>query len=242
MLLDLDRASPPVRRVPVLLPYPFPGPFDYAVPEGMDPRPGDVVLVPLNRREEVGVVWDSPPDGSVPDHKLKPLISVVDTPAMAEPLRRLVDWMASYTLSPPGEVMAMALRVVRQLPGPTSGWRRAAPLPETRMPETRITGARQRVLNALAVHEPLSGPDLARTAGVSAGVVRGMADHGLLIPATLPEIAPFGRPRASDADVLLSDDQDVVAAALRAKVAARAFSVTSSGSSSCCRKRSCFRS
>ena len=41
-----------------MLPYPFPGPFDYRVPPGMDPQPGDVVLVPLNRREEVGVVWD----------------------------------------------------------------------------------------------------------------------------------------------------------------------------------------
>ena len=46
--------------MPVLLPRPFQGTFDYAVPPGMDPRPGDVVLVPLNRREEVGVVWDLP--------------------------------------------------------------------------------------------------------------------------------------------------------------------------------------
>jgi len=44
------------RRVPVMLPYPFPEPFDYAVPAEMDPKPGDVVLVPLNRREEIGVV------------------------------------------------------------------------------------------------------------------------------------------------------------------------------------------
>ena len=210
-----------VRRVPVLLPYPFPGPFDYAVPEGLDPNPGDVVLVPLNRREELGVVWDAPPDASVPDHKLKPLISLVDTPPMAEPLRRLIDWMASYTLSPPGEVMAMALRVVRHLPGPTSGWRRADPLPATRMTE-----ARQRVLAALAEHEPLATGDLARAAGVSAGVVRGMADHGLLLPAALPNIAPFGLPRASDADVRLSPEQAVVAASLRTKVAAKVFSVT----------------
>ena len=221
MLLDLDRGSPPVRRVTVLLPYPFPRPFDYAVPEGLDPQPGDIVLVPLNRREETGVVWDSAPDETVPGHKLKPLIAIVDTPPMAEPLRRLVDWMAAYTLSPPGEVMAMALRVVRQLPGPTSGWRRASPLPEVRMTE-----ARQKVLAALAAHEPVSGPDLARAAGVSAAVVRGMADHGLLVPALLPEIAPFGRPLVSDADVVLSADQASVATALRAKVAARAFSVT----------------
>ena len=39
--------------------YPFPGPFDYRVPPDCDPHPGDVVLVPLNRREELGVVWDA---------------------------------------------------------------------------------------------------------------------------------------------------------------------------------------
>ena len=43
-----------MRRVPVMLPYPFPGPFDYSVPPDLDPQAGDVVLVPLNRREEVG--------------------------------------------------------------------------------------------------------------------------------------------------------------------------------------------
>ena len=72
-------------RVPVLLPYPFPGPFDYRVPPGLEPKPGDVVLVPLNRREEVGVVWDAPADEAVPAHKLKPIVGVLETP----PMRRI---------------------------------------------------------------------------------------------------------------------------------------------------------
>ena len=79
-------------RVPVLLPYPFPGPFDYRVPPELEVQPGDVVLVPLNRREAVGVVWDGRADRSVPDHKLKPLIAVTrhapDAPGAA-PVRRL---------------------------------------------------------------------------------------------------------------------------------------------------------
>ncbi len=90
-----------------------------------------MVLVPLNRREEVGVVWDGPSDETVPDHKLKPLIARLDTPPMAEPMRRFIDWIAAYTLTPPGEVMAMALRVVRAAPGsPHAGWRAADPRPE----------------------------------------------------------------------------------------------------------------
>src|ERR1700704_1243482 len=111
------------RRVPVLLPYPFPGPFDYRVPPDLHPEPGDVVLVPLNRRQEIGVVWDHPSDESIPDRKLKPLSGLIDTPPMRLALRQFVDWVASYTLSSPGEVMAMALRIVT--PGitpPATGW------------------------------------------------------------------------------------------------------------------------
>src|ERR1700712_1345166 len=91
-------------RVPVLLPYPFAGPFDYAVPAELDLAPGDVVLVPLNRREEVGVVWDGPSDAPVPTRKRNPVAARPAPPGRAEPMRRFIDWIAAYTLAPPGEV------------------------------------------------------------------------------------------------------------------------------------------
>ena len=217
--------------------------------------PGDVVLVPLNRREEVGVVWDAPatrevkcpgaravrpepelrfacaesgcgamglePEAAIPEHRLKPLIAIIDTPPMRSDLRRLVDWMAAYTLSPPGEVMAMALRVIRGHRGPAHGWRRADPLPELRMTE-----ARRRVLDTLAQAEPRGARELAREAGVSVAVIRAMANAGLLVDEALPVAAPFARPDPHYPGPSLSPDQDHAAAALRGAVAARAFSVT----------------
>ena len=78
-----------------MLPYPFPGPFDYRVPDELILTPGDVVLVPLNRREEVGVVWDGPSDPAVPERKLKAVIARLDTPAMGGPMRRFIDWIAA---------------------------------------------------------------------------------------------------------------------------------------------------
>ncbi len=280
---DRKRSAEAIRRVQVLLPYPFPEPFDYRVPADFNPQPGDVVLVPLNRREEVGVVWDAPrgedtppplegggrgegcepppagsgshpspqpssasrskpsraggdlfllspsdatPDshaapGSVPDHKLKPLIALVDTPPMHEDLRRLVDWMAAYTLSPPGEVLAMALRVNRAAPGPVSGWRLAEP-----QPETRLTDARRRVIEALSDAQPRTTAELTRVAEVSSGVVRGMADAGLLVPATLSAAAPFAIPDPDYPGSVLSPDQKAAAAMLRQAVASHVFSVT----------------
>jgi len=212
----------PSRRVPVLLPYPFPGPFDYRVPPNLHPEPGDVVQVPLNRREEIGVVWDHGADDSVPDRKLKPVAGIVDTPPMLPALRQFVDWVASYTLSPPGEVMAMALRIItRTTAAPPTGWRRVFPAPDA-----RITAARQKVLDALAAHEPRAAKDLAHAAGVGVSVIRGMADAGLVELAILPTIAPFTIPNPDHPGTILAPDQEAAAAVLRAAAAAREFSVT----------------
>ena len=121
---SLHAAESGRKRVPVLLPRPFPGPFDYAVPDGQDPQPGDIVLVPLNRREEVGVVWDGEPDAEVPASKLKPITAVLDALPLPAALRRFVDWVAAYTLAFPGDVLAMALRVnALEAETPPPGWR-----------------------------------------------------------------------------------------------------------------------
>ncbi len=80
---------------------------------------------------------------------------------------------------------------------------------------------------ALAQAEPRSTADLMRTAGVGAGVVRGMANAGLLVPALLSETPPFAHagPGASRPDPV-GRPASREPAALRHAVAARAFSVT----------------
>ena len=116
----------------------------------------------------------------------------------------------------------MALRVVAPGVGaPATGWRRADP-----PPDARITEARRKVLDALAQHEPRATGDLTRAAGVGAGVVRGMADAGLLVPAVLPIEPPFVIPDPEHPGQVLAPDQAAAAATLRQAVAARAFSVT----------------
>ncbi|MDE2198920.1 MAG: primosomal protein N' [Rhodospirillales bacterium] len=220
---DLEIAPPPAAqaRVRVLLPYPFAGPFDYRLPAGLQAAPGDIVLVPLNRREEVGVVWDGPPDASLGDNRLRPVASVLDAPPMRADLRRLVDWVAAYTLSPPGDVLAMALRINALRPdAPALGWSAGA------VPPLRLTPQRARVLAALAAQQPQSSAALQQAAGVSAGVIRAMADAGLLLPAPLPVTRPFAAPDPAHPGPALSADQQSAATALRAAVAARAFSVT----------------
>ena len=220
--LGFADASSAVRRVPVLLPYPFPGPFDYHVPAAMQVRPGDLVLVPLNRRAEVGVVWDGPTDAALPDARLKPISALIEGPPMRADIRRLIDWIAAYTLATPGEVLAMALRTNALRPeAPPTGWRLADPLPES-----RLTEARARVLAAMVGGAPRGSADLAGAADVSTAVIRGMADAGFLLPATLPVAPAFARPDPEHPGPALSAAQATAAAALREAVAASGFSVT----------------
>jgi primosomal protein N' (replication factor Y) len=142
---------------------------------------------------------------------------------MRPALRRFVDWVAAYTLSPPGEVMAMALRVVAaETDAGASGWRRS-----TTQPDVRLTAARRRVLDALANDEPRRTTELARAAGVGSGVVRSMAEAGLLVPALLAAALPFADPDpAHPLRANLSPEQAARAATLSGAVAARDFSVT----------------
>jgi primosomal protein N' (replication factor Y) len=220
--------------VKVMLPYPFPGAFDYLAPAALDLAPGDVVMVPLNRREEVGVVWDEdasvppefrpPPTPAVASAKLKPVSALLDVPRLPLASRRFVDWVAGYTLTPPGLVLAMALRLNAFAAGrPLLGWTAADPPPDA----ARMTPARARVLAALEHSPPRDTADLARAAGTGSAVVRAMAEAGLLVEVPMPRRLAFRRPDPDHHEApRLSADQDAAARELRQAVQARRFSVT----------------
>ncbi|MBD0271476.1 MAG: primosomal protein N', partial [Acetobacteraceae bacterium] len=218
----------PAPRVRVLLPLPLAGAYDYRVPPNADVRPGSFVVAPLNQREIIGVVWDREANSSEPpvsDARLKPFAATLPVPPMTASLRRFVDWVASYTLSPPGAVLRMAMSAPGALEPPPvqAGWTLAPPGGNSR---PRITPERRRVLDAMEPGEVYAGPRLAEAAGVSPGVLRGMADNGLIRPAALPRASRFARPDPDHPGPALSGAQAEAAAALRGKVAARAFGVT----------------
>ena len=106
-----EGASAPA-PVAVLLPLPLDRAYDYAVPSDIATAvaPGSFVRVPLGRVERVGVVWGEG-EGDVAPARLKPVAAVLESPPMTEPLRRLVDWAADYTLAQRGAVLRMAMSV-----------------------------------------------------------------------------------------------------------------------------------
>ena len=176
----------PGERVGVLLPLPLGGTYDYRVPDDTALADGDFVTVPLGARKATGVVWGKG-EGGVPEAKMKDVFSRLDCPSMPEVSRRFIDWVARYTLTPPGAVLKMAMSVPDALnpPKPVSAY---ALNPKAE--EFRMTKARERVLKVLAEGPPRPVTELALEAGTGPGVVRGLADAGAIIPVQLPARAP----------------------------------------------------
>ena len=167
----MEGARPPA-TVAVLMPLPLERAYDYAVPAELAPAntPGAFVRVPLGRVERVGVVWGEG-EGDVDPARLKPVTAVLNVPPMTEPLRRLVDWTADYTLTNRGSVLRMAMSVPGALE--PASVRTAYRLGPGEAP--RMTAARERVIALLRDGPPRTASEIAREAGVSAGVVRGLA-------------------------------------------------------------------
>ncbi|MGC2857595.1 primosomal protein N' [Novispirillum sp. DQ9] len=222
-------AESPVFRagdlVAVLLPLPLAGPYDYRVPDGVELRPGDVVEAPLGRRQERGVVW-GPGTGTVEPKKLRSLIARLgDAPPLPEASRRFVDWVAAYTLSAPGAVLRMALSVPDALEPVRAAvaYRRTGADPEAL--GLRLTEARRRVLEVCAGQPPLAAAEIARAAATSSGVVKGLADAGLLESVLIDPLEAEPRPDGAHPGPTLSPDQTAAAGRLVAALG-QGFSVT----------------
>ncbi|OIR06226.1 primosomal protein N' [mine drainage metagenome] len=203
----------------VLLPLPLAGAYDYKVAEGQALAVGDLVRVPLGGRQAVGVVW-GPGQGDVAAEKCRAVAERLPLPPLPAPLRALVDWVAAYTLSPPGAVLKMALSVPAALeaaPRAPLGYVAAAGTPAG----LTLTAPRRAVL-AAAAGAPRIASDLARAAGVGPGVVTGLARAGALLPVPLPRFVLPADPDWARPGPALSAEQAAVATALRA---ARGFGV-----------------
>jgi len=201
------------RRVAVLLPYPL-GPYDYSVPPSMELSVGDYVVVPLGPREILGVVWGEG-QGDVAAAKMKPVAGRFDAPPMPAAHRRFIDWVASYTLSPPGTVMRMSLTAPKALEPPraTIAFRRG-----DLKPELNLTAARRRVLDALEERGFGTAAELAEAAGCGVPVVRGLADAGVLETVMLPPRYPASQFDQTIEGPALSRDQAMVAERLKGKL------------------------
>ncbi|MCJ2028078.1 primosomal protein N' [Methylobacterium sp. J-043] len=205
----------------ILIPLALDTAYSYAVPAGLTLAEGDIVQVPLGPRETIGVVWGL--DERASGGNLRPVTGKVEAPPLSEGLRKLVDWLARYTLAPKGSALAMALRL------PDEAARNEAPRVGVRAagrPPSRQTVARGKVMAVAADNAVRGKSALAKEAGVSLSVVDGLIDDGALeTVALMPE--PVALPPDPDHPrVPLSDAQAEAAHALIANAPSPADAVT----------------
>ena len=215
-----DLSAPlPAPRAGVLLPRPLAGAYDYKLPSGDNAPRGTLVTAPLGTSEMLGVVW-GPAEGAVGDNRLKLAQPLDGAPRLPEKLCDFIDWVADYTLTPAGAILAMALRSRGAF---EPELRRTAYVKGEAVPP-RLSEARRRALAVAQDGLARSVPGLAEDANVSTAVVRGLVAAGALVATTLPEFAPFAAPDPAFAPVTLNGEQGRAAQALREAVAAETFS------------------
>ncbi|MDX2233172.1 MAG: primosomal protein N' [Hyphomonadaceae bacterium] len=209
--------SVPLAKVAVLFPLPLPEPFDYRAPLEWSLKPGDHVVAPLGSRSVHGVVW-SVDENNASAANLKSIESCASAAPLPDVTRRFIDWSSKYVVTPPGNILRMVLRSTEAL-SPSRTYSVYTPA-ET--PCAVLTPARARVLEE-ARTAPGTPADLARRAGVSQSVVKGLIEMGALTRIDLPEDAPFDPPDLQRPGNTLSPAQHAAAEMLQDAVREDAF-------------------
>lgn len=118
-------------------------PLTYRIPDGVEIRPGQRVLVPLGRRQTRGVALE-PLKRHAPGFEVREILQVLDTePLLSPEILTLGIWMAEYYLAPIGEVFASMLplksetRQARLLTLTDSGRQKLAELSASLLVEAR---------------------------------------------------------------------------------------------------------
>lgn len=196
------------------------GPLDYRVPEGMDARPGSIVMAPLGPRKVPGVVWEAEsfPVDEIDAKKLRPLLELRDVPPLSAPLRRLIEWTAQYYFASPASVLRMVLSSGAAFADnrPIIEYQLNGNVPD------RMTPQREQALEKLAdVQGTIS--ELAFKADVSVAVIRGLEKAGALDRSEVSPFAAIRQPEPDFAKVDLSEDQNRVSDTLIHAVQDAAF-------------------
>ena len=184
----------PIVRVTV--PLFLPKALDYVLPDGMGSPIGRFVEVAVGNKRVHGLVTDVV-DSSPFENKLK-LAKLLDVPPLASQSADFYKWVASYTMSYPGESLRAALPGGRvpEVVAPTLGY-----VPTGKNPK-KMTEARQKVLDASVKNIPYTQAGLARKAGVSPAVVKGLIEQGCLAPQDIVTATPRYAELAGQAPVL----------------------------------------
>ncbi|MCX8148873.1 replication restart helicase PriA [Thermaurantimonas aggregans] len=168
------------RFAEVLLPRPLAGGFTYIIPENMHTllRPGIRVLVQFgNRKIYSGIILrlhNEKPE----NHQPKAILEVLGPAIDDQRILQFWEWLASYYMCTPGEVMNVALPSRLKLESETQ---LLCPLDEEQWPDT-LSDTELEVLRITRSNSETTLNDVIKFSGASSvKVVRHLVDSGLLL-------------------------------------------------------------
>jgi len=211
----MDRPAGAGRIAQVLLPLPLPEAFDYAEPQDLELKVGDIVAAPLGPRIVCGVVIGLRGAEGV-NRPLRPIEARLEAPPLPARTLEFLRWAAKYAVDAPGQALAIALR----------GLRASKPRPRVCLVATgklpaRSTAARSRILDMAA--QPRSPADLARAAGVSTATLKPLVAEGCLAPTPVIVDQAIPAPDLSLPGAALNPSQSAAAETLAKMLEREAF-------------------
>ena len=97
-------------QLEILVPAAVDHGFDYRVPEAMALAAGDIVSVPLGRKQALGVVWGEG-QAQLDAGKIRAVSARYDFPSLSPAMRAFIDWAAWYNCAAKGMVLKMVFPV-----------------------------------------------------------------------------------------------------------------------------------
>ena len=95
-------------KVPVLVPKIFNFPLTYDSGPLQNLKPGDLVIVPFGKSEEIGVVWNKIQPSSK-KFEIKKIDKKIDKFQINKNLVEFINWFSAYNLVSKGRVLKMCL-------------------------------------------------------------------------------------------------------------------------------------
>ena len=208
--------------VAVLTAEPIGRPLDYRAPEGGCAL-GAYVEVPLGPRKVMGVVWGAG-EGGYDLAKVRRVIRVFDVAPMREEMQQFLIRAGDYTLTP----LPMMLRLATRAPGLGDGPGSRKVYRLGHAAPSRMTEARGKVLELLREYGGAGFylTELAKLAGVTPQVIKGMVASGAVEEIDQPRDLPFPPLDAERAGKALSEDQAAAARQLHDALLTRSYGTT----------------
>ena len=145
----------PHSALSVAVAAPVGGIYDYLAGPAVGAVRGTIVMVPFGGRHLPGIVMGAAID-DVPVAKLRAVESLVTLPPLPDALVQFIERVAAWTMAPLGAVVKMVLSQPAAFDRPPQQKRYSIGAPAG---ETRLTTARQHVLEYLANTEASAAPD-----------------------------------------------------------------------------------